>query len=93
LNDFDDRTFVGMLASAAAVKASDFYTLFKDSIDPKYAPIPGQELATRMAFSFLMNQPLFEKFVNKLGEKKLTILSIIISILLIVDCIYTFIIK
>jgi len=55
LNDFDDRTFVGMLASAAAVRASDFYTLFKDSIDPKYAPIPGQELATRMAFSFLMN--------------------------------------
>jgi len=44
-----------MLASAAAVKASDFYTLFKESIDPKYAPIPGQELATRMAFSFLMN--------------------------------------
>lgn len=45
-----------------------------------------------LAFLYLL-QPLFEKFVNKLGEKKLTILSIIISILLIVDCIYTFIIK
>jgi hypothetical protein len=58
-----------MLASAAAVKASDFYTLFKESIDPKYAPIPGQELATRMAFSFLMNQPLFEKFGKVYNDK------------------------
>ena len=75
LNDFDDRTFVGMLASAAAVRASDFYTLFKDSIDPKYAPIPGQELATRMAFSFLMNQPLFEKFGKSYNDKILKELS------------------
>lgn len=69
LDDFDDRSFIYLLASSAAVKTSDFYQLFKNSIDPKYAPIPGQELATKMAFSFLMNQPLFEKFGKAFNEK------------------------
>lgn len=38
-------------------------------------------------------QPLFEKICNKLGEKKVKIISIILAIIVGVDCIYTFLIK
>jgi len=40
----------------------------KTSIDPRYAPIPGQELATKMSYSFLMNQPMFEAFGKAYNE-------------------------
>ena len=45
-----------------------------------------------VVFLYLL-QPLFEKLVNKLGNKKLTITSIVILVILIIDCIYSFIIK
>ena len=72
LNDFDDRSFWAILASVASVKASDFYSLYKQSFDPKFAPVPGQELAIKMAFSFLVNQPLFEHFGKAYNQKILS---------------------
>ena len=38
-------------------------------------------------------QPLFEKLTDKLGEKKVNIISICLACILVVDMIYTFIIK
>ena len=38
-------------------------------------------------------QPLFEKLIKKLGEKKVNIITIILGIVILADCIYTFIIK
>ena len=45
-----------------------------------------------VAFLYLL-QPLFEKITKKLGDKKVKIVSLILFTIIIVDCIYTFIIK
>ena len=62
LEHFDDRTAIMMLATAAAVKASDFYAEYKTSLVNGVAPIPGQELAVKMAYAFLLNKPMFQGF-------------------------------
>lgn len=62
IEQFDDRSAVMLMATAAAVKASDFYAEYKNSLVNGIAPIPGQELATRMAYSFLLNKPIFQLF-------------------------------
>lgn len=38
-------------------------------------------------------QPIFEKFTQKLGEIKVSILSNVLLVLVLIDCIYTFLIK
>lgn len=38
-------------------------------------------------------QPLFEKLIKKLGEKKVNIITIVLGIVIIGDCIYTFLVK
>lgn len=45
-----------------------------------------------VAFLYLL-QPLFEKLCEKLGEKKVKILALIVGIVLLIDCTYTFFIK
>lgn len=45
-----------------------------------------------VAFLYLL-QPLFEKISEKLGDKKVEIVSLVLYIIIAVDCIYTFIIK
>lgn len=43
-------------------------------------------------FLYLL-QPIFEKFCDKIGEKRVTILSSVLCVIVIVDCIYSFFIK
>ena len=62
LEQFDDRSAIMLMATAAAVKASDFYAEYKNSFIDGIAPIPGQELAIRMSYSFLLNKPVFKLF-------------------------------
>ena len=45
-----------------------------------------------VAFLYLL-QPLFEKITKDLGEKKTKIVSIVIVIILLLDCIYSFLLK
>ena len=45
-----------------------------------------------VAFLYLI-QPIYEKLTEKLGDKKVQILSIFLALILIVDMIYTFFIK
>lgn len=45
-----------------------------------------------VAFLYLL-QPLFEKFCKKIGDKKVKILALILGIVLLIDCTYTFLIK
>ena len=45
-----------------------------------------------VAFLYLL-QPFFEKITEKLGDKKVKIVSLVLFTIIIVDCIYTFIIK
>jgi len=59
LETIDDRSFLWMLIANASVKTSDFYAEYIKSISDKYAPIPGQELAIKMGYSFLLNRPMF----------------------------------
>lgn len=62
LEQFDDRTAIMLIATAAAVKASDFYAEYKTSLVNGVAPIPGQEMAIKMAYAFLLNKPIFQGF-------------------------------
>jgi hypothetical protein len=41
LEQFDDRSAVMLMATAVAVKASDFYAEYKNSLVNGIAPIPG----------------------------------------------------
>jgi hypothetical protein len=58
-----------MLVSTASVKTSDFYAEYIKSINNKFAPIPGQELAIKMAYSFLLNKPMFNAFSKAYNNK------------------------
>lgn len=71
IEQFDDRSAIMLMATAAAVKASDFYAEYKNSLIDGIAPIPGQELATRMAYSFLLNKPIFQLFGKAYNDKLL----------------------
>lgn len=62
LTDFDNRTAIMLLATAASIKSSDFYAEYKNSFINGIAPIPGQELAVKMAYAFLLNKPMFQGF-------------------------------
>jgi hypothetical protein len=71
LEQFDDRSAIMLMATAAAVRASDFYAEYKTSLINGIAPIPGQELAIRMAYSFLLNKPVFKLFGKLYNDKLL----------------------
>ena len=67
-SDIEDQSFVWYLASRAALKASDFYSLYKDSIIDGLAPIIPQELAIYNTFAFLTNNKIFNKFVDAFNK-------------------------
>ena len=60
----DKNSFVWWLASRAAVKASDFYGVYKDSITEKIAPIASQELATYLGVAAFANMDVLNSFVD-----------------------------
>ena len=45
-----------------------------------------------VAFLYLL-QPLFEKVCEKIGDKKTKIMALILGVIILIDCVYTFIIK
>lgn len=79
IEQFDDRSAIMLMATAAAVKASDFYAEYKNSLVNGIAPIPGQELATRMAYSFLLNKPVFQLFGKAYNNRLLEELEVVDS--------------
>jgi hypothetical protein len=52
------------LASRAAVKESDFYTMYREVIDPdgKLIPLYTQELATYNSYAMVVNGDVFTNF-------------------------------
>lgn len=60
----DKNSFIWWLASRAAVKASDFYGAYKNSITEKIAPIASQELATYLGVAAFANMDLLNSFVD-----------------------------
>ena len=69
------------------------YTRFSFNFEGRIALNPSIRFGIGgMIFLYLL-QPLFEKMTNKLTNKKLNVLSISISIIFILDIIYTFVLK
>lgn len=79
LDDLDDNSFVWWFAARSAVKATNFYNMYKQIIDDKIAPIPTQELATYLNYATVVNGNIFTKFFNayrlsvKEGWKELSV--------------------
>lgn len=46
--ELEDSSFIGYLASVAAIKSTNFYGKFKDSLNGEIAPLMNQELAIRL---------------------------------------------
>ena len=71
---FDDKSLFWYFASIAALDPYIFYNEYKPEIDDRYAPIPGQEFSIRSAYSFLINQPVFETYskqYNKIATEQI----------------------
>ena len=60
----DKNSFIWWLASRAAVKATDFYGAYKNSLNEKIAPIPSQELATYLGVAAVANMDVLNSFVD-----------------------------
>ena len=69
------------------------YTRFSFNFEGRIALNPSIRFGIGgMIFLYLL-QPLFEKWTNKLTNKKLNVLTTIIAIIFVTDIIYTFILK
>jgi len=66
--DIDDNSFIWWLASRAAIKSSQFYGIFKNSISEQIAPIPTQEMAVYLNYANIVNGNVFSKFVETYGK-------------------------
>ena len=60
----DDNTLLWWIASRAAIKSSDFYYMYKESMDNKLAPIYTQEQAVFGAMSAILNGNILDKFAR-----------------------------
>ena len=69
------------------------YSMYKINFEARIALSPSIRFGLGGILFLYVLQPLFEKLVNKLGDKKVSIISIIILIVLAIDCIYSFFIK
>ena len=69
------------------------YADYKINFQARIALSPSIRFGLGGTFFLYVLQPLFEKITNKLGDKKVKIISIIIIIVLVIDMIYSFIIK
>lgn len=58
----DDNTLFWWIVVRAAIKASNFYYMYKESIDNKLAPIYTQEQAVFGAMSAILNGNILDKF-------------------------------
>lgn len=71
--DIDDNAFTWWLASKAALKSSDFNSVFIQTIDGEevekpIAPIPTQELGVYMGIAAIYNGDMFKYFANAISE-------------------------
>lgn len=64
LQNIDDVSVVWWMASRAAVKASDFYSMYQEILDPtsNIVPIATQELAIYNNYANIINGDVFNKF-------------------------------
>lgn len=66
LVEIDGPSMIWELAATAAIKASDFYSIYGKVLDPngKIAAIPTQEMAVFQNYAFILQRDIFSKFQN-----------------------------
>ncbi len=69
------------------------YTRFQFNFQGRIALNPSLRFGIGGMIFLYVFQPIFEKFTNKISSKALNIISNLILIVLLLDCIYTFLIK
>ena len=69
------------------------YANYKINFQARIALSPSLRFGLGGVIFLYVFQPLFEKLCNKLGKKKVKIIAYICLIILIVDCLYSFVIK
>lgn len=69
------------------------YTMFKYTLDDRVALVTSTVFGVGGLFFLYILKPCVDKLVSKLKEKSLNITSLMIVIILIMDCIYSFLIK
>lgn len=60
----DDNSFIWWIASRAALKSSDFYNVYLNSLNENIAPIASQELATYLGVAAITNMNMLNSFVD-----------------------------
>lgn len=66
---------------------------YKIHFQGRIALSPSIRFGLGGTFFLYILQPFFEKFINYLGESKVNVLAVILGIVMILDCVYTFILK
>lgn len=69
------------------------YADYKYNFQARIALSPSIRFGIGGAVFLYVLQPIFEKICNKLGEKRVQVFSIILGVIVLIDCIYTFILK
>ena len=67
------------------------YASYKYNFQARIALSPSIRFGIGGVLFLYILQPLFEKLCDKVGDRGLTIISTILAIIVIVDCIYTFV--
>ena len=60
----EDSSFIGYIASLAAIKSTDFYATFKEILDGKVAPLISQELSVRLGVANIINGPIITSIIK-----------------------------
>ena len=67
------------------------YADYKYNFQARIALSPSIRFGIGGVIFLYILQPLFEKFSNKLGDKKVCFISLILFIVVLIDCIFTFV--
>ena len=67
------------------------YANYKINFQARIALSPSVRFGLGGVVFLYVLQPLFEKICNKMGDKRIKISALIIGIIVLVDCIYTFV--
>ena len=69
------------------------YANYKYNFQARIALSPSIRFGLGGAFFLYVLQPLFDKLCDKLGDKKVKIIALVLAIIVGLDCIYTFLLK
>lgn len=68
------------------------YSSYKYNFEARIALSPSIRFGIGGVIFLYVLQPLFEKLCNKLGDKKITIITNVLLVIIVIDCIYTLVV-